>query len=208
MKAALVSKSALQIARFYVLWFTIANVQAATQIKNSCSVSALKSIQPVLDFIKQADEQKNIGCVEELYPSLPSDLECAGTHLNADLIERCALKPQVAEEIKNPGHRVPFDHWMMMHVFIDRDKKIDLIYDAAKKYNMPPQFLYAVVNLEGSMTDLGVVKDGGNYSCGTGSVNIYQWCRWMNTLSKGEQTSIDWPIGISCEDDTLPPGIV
>jgi hypothetical protein len=91
---------------------------------------------------------------------------------------------------------------------IDREKKIDLIYSSAEKYGMPPQILYGVVHLEALISDLGVIRDGDNFSCGTGSVNIWQWCRWMKSEPPEFQTAMGWPVGISCDEDTLPPEIV
>jgi hypothetical protein len=153
-------------------------------------------------------DQPDVGCVEELFPKLPSDEDCNAKKLSPELVLRCEAKTDVEAETQKAGIQVPFIRWLSLHTFIDRDEKIELIYDSASKYGLPPEYLYGVIDLEGSLADLGIIRDGENYSCGTGSINIGQWCKWMNTLPPEAQTKANWPSGLACDDDTLPAEIV
>lgn len=154
-------------------------------------------------------KQPPVGCIEDLYPSLISADDCADlSNPMGKLKEGCALRKAVEEERNHPEMQLPMPRWLTLHLYIDREEKIELLYKAAEKYGMPPQFLYGVVNLEGLITDQGIISDGENYSCGTGSLNIMQYCKWASSLDETGRKNLGWPSGIPCDESVLPAAIV
>jgi hypothetical protein len=192
--------------------FQFLELVCATLIFVSGCSSASVSYRNLASGPKSDNEfwkQPPVGCVEELYPKLIDAEKCTDQSTLDEVTKAaCKLRNDVADEIAHPGVQVPNWTWLTLHEYIDRDEKIKIIYDAAEKYGMSPQFLYGVVNLEAMLTDQGVIRDGGNYSCGTGSLNIAQYCAWISAEPAEVQARLEWPTGILCDENTLPAEIV
>jgi hypothetical protein len=192
--------------KFWIsILFSNAVVVAIASISMASASMAIASVDEDFERLKQPQ----ISCFEDLIPKMASDDECA----NSDGMTRsawlsCERRAKILAEIAHPAVGLTPDDWFDLHRSIDRDLKINLIYDEAKKNDIPAPFLYAVTRLESGVTDCGVIRDGKNYSCGAGMTNLIQWCRYMKSMPTRSQVALGWPVGISCDDNNLPPELV
>jgi hypothetical protein len=165
-------------------------------------------------------QQPGIGCIEDLYlhrlkPSEKcADLQTTSINaqdLSADAHGICSAREVIRRETLKPGSQ-PKDlslfAWLMLHSLIDREEKIQAIYNAAENTGMPPQFLYGILELESKITDLGITVDSENYSCGTGSLNLTQWCEWMTKQDEITQRVLGWPAHTPCDDRHVAASLV
>lgn len=98
--------------------------------------------------------------------------------------------------------------WMWLKQVENLPEKIDAIYDAAERADMPPQILFGALKQESLLSNLGIAIDGANFSCGIGQVNVIEWCQYMRTLTESAQRRMNWPVGLSCAADTLTTELV
>jgi hypothetical protein len=98
--------------------------------------------------------------------------------------------------------------WMWVHQAEDLPEKIDAIYDAAEKADMPPGILFGALKQESLLSNLGIAVDGANFSCGIGQINVLEWCQYMNALPETVQIRMGWPVGVSCGPATLATELV
>jgi hypothetical protein len=98
--------------------------------------------------------------------------------------------------------------WMWTKSAEDVDLKVDAVYEAAAKAQMPPQVLFGALKQESLLSSLGIGPDGGNFSCGIGQINVQEWCGAMRSLTESEQRKLGWPVGVSCSPDNLPTELV
>lgn len=98
--------------------------------------------------------------------------------------------------------------WMKLSSQSNQENKILEIYNQSEKTGVPPQILYAALQQESVLADLGISEDGGNYSCGIGQINLQEWCRAAQSLQSTEQKQIQWPFEISCDDQSLPTSLL
>jgi hypothetical protein len=98
--------------------------------------------------------------------------------------------------------------WMWVKQAEDLPAKINAIYDAAEKADMPPHILFGALKQESLLSNLGITVDGANFSCGIGQINVLEWCQYMRKLPETEQARMNWPVGLSCGVDTLSTELV
>lgn len=72
-------------------------------------------------------------------------------------------------------------------------EKINEIYAASEKYNIPPMILFGSLAQESSLQEMGLAKDYFNWACGVGQLNINYWCGWANQADAQTQREIGWP---------------
>jgi hypothetical protein len=172
-----------------------------------------------------------VACIEDQVPhSLPcldlTKIESAVADVPPELTEAelkywtidhrpdlslCRAKEVYRREANAPGSQAAGEiawAWMWMKQVEGLDLKIDSIYEAAESADMPPQILFGALKQESLLSNLGITSDGGNYSCGIGQINLIEWCEYMQTLSKSDQTQMGWPIGVSCKTETLTTELV
>lgn len=193
-------------------------------------VESLEVTNEIQESNTTAWERPPVGCIEDFIPKFLPCLDLASvvnpvTDLPPHLTEaevyywqvehRADLNLCRAKEVERREKQLPGSMsessiawaWMWMKQANNIDEKIKAVYEAAESVEMPPQILFGALKQESLLSDLGIAPDGGNYSCGIGQINVGEWCRYMNTLSKAEQRELQWPIGISCTNEVLPSEI-
>ena len=128
------------------------------------------------------------------------------TNRAADL-RICRNKEVLRREAANPGNigaTVRELAWMTVSGAEKASEKLAEIKKASDEFGMPEQILVGAMRQESLLATLGVSPDGGNYSCGMSQLNIQEWCRGISRLPESEQQKYAWPVGISCDDTTLP----
>ena len=167
--------------------------------------------------------QPPVGCAEEMVPSLPdracldlsslknpfdgwpSDLNSEDKHYwetHRRHIIYCRSKEVMKREATQPGSqpagRVEYA-WMVVESISNFDEKVNAIYDANRIYGVPYQVLTGALYQESVLMQLGISRDGGNYSCGIGQVNLEEWCHWANRQTPEQKQQMGWPAGIDCD---------
>jgi biopolymer transport protein TolR len=84
--------------------------------------------------------------------------------------------------------------WMRAKAVEGRDEKIRLISEASEREGVPAQIIVGAFSAESLFANLGIVEDGGNYSCGMGQVNLSEWCQWIRSQSDFMKVSLGWPL--------------
>ena len=128
------------------------------------------------------------------------------TNRAADL-RICRNKEVLRRDAVNPGSigsTVRELAWMTVRGAELASEKLAEIKKASDEFGMPEQILIGAMRQESLLATLGISSDGGNYSCGMSQLNIQEWCRGISRLSETEQQLYAWPVGISCDDKTLP----
>ena len=125
----------------------------------------------------------------------------------------CRAKELMARETLKPGSQKESQleiSWMILESVKHSEEKIAAIYEANKKYKVPPLILTGALQQESLLAELSVSRDGGNYSCGIGQVNIREWCHWANNQSAETKRNMKWPAKeVPCESKNLVnPGII
>ncbi|MBS1963664.1 MAG: hypothetical protein JST04_15725 [Bdellovibrionales bacterium] len=171
-----------------------------------------------------------VGCIEDFVPKLVPCLDLTAvanpwsdlpplsdtetTYWTVDHradLSLCRAKEVQRREAVSPGSQSAGaleNAWMWVKQAEDLPAKIDAIYDAAETADMPPQILFGALKQESLLSNLGITVDGGNFSCGIGQVNVLEWCQYANALPLAEQRSMGWPVGISCDVNTLGPELI
>ena len=121
---------------------------------------------------------------------------------NAPDLTACRNKEMIRREKQTPGTYTADQiemAWMMANGGEQSDEKLSAIQSSSEKYGVPPQILIGALTQESKLSSLGVSPDGGNYSCGIAQLNLEEWCEGMNSLSKDEQSKLQWP-EINCSE--------
>lgn len=172
-----------------------------------------------------------VACIEDLVPKLVPCLDLSAVaNPSADLppglseadarywtiehaadLSLCRAKEIQRREAVSPGSQTAGAlelAWMWVQQANDLPEKIDAIYEAAEKADMPPQILFGALKQESLLSNLGISVDGANFSCGIGQINVLEWCQYMRALTAAEQTRMGWPVDLSCGADTLTTELV
>lgn len=165
--------------------------------------------------------QPPAGCVEEIVPRTPRrrcldyshvinpktdwpesasdrDIQYWQERKRDDLY--CRALEILRREKAAPGTFAPVDiqvAWMRTESVRDHDAKVDAVYAASRTSNIPAQVLSGALFQESMYAPLGISEDGGNYSCGTGQVNLSEWCNWASQQTVDKRKAMNWP-DISC----------
>lgn len=83
--------------------------------------------------------------------------------------------------------------WMRTISIKDDLLKRRTVSKASVESKIPQSLLAGALLQESYFANLGIVNDGGNYSCGLGQLNAQEWCTWMESLSATEQRTAGWP---------------
>ena len=153
--------------------------------------------------------------VDDVYADYPDNMSAAEikdwkNNKAADL-KFCRNSEVLRREKNKAGTYSPAtieSAWMTVNGGLNVKEKLNAIQAASVKIGIPPQILLGAMKQESLLSSLGVSPDGGNYSCGMAQLNIQEWCQSIKRLSDEEKAGLDWPSGISCEDDVLPTNIV
>ncbi len=120
---------------------------------------------------------------------------------------REAMKREAAHagSVKNSAVRTAS---VIATAHVRRDEKIALIYAAANRYEVPPQMVFNALNNESLTSEVGMLRDFDNYSCGTGSLNLNQWCKWGLSLTEAERITLGFPENLACDDDKITSALI
>lgn len=127
------------------------------------------------------------------------------THRSVDL-RICRNKEVLRREKEKPGtfsEATLKAAWLMVDGGRDASLKLKVIQKASADYGIPPQILIGALKQESLLSSVGVMPDGGNYSCGIAQLNIDEWCESMSTLSLEKKVELGWP-DINCDSAFLP----
>lgn len=115
----------------------------------------------------------------------------------------CRSTEVLRREAIKPGSFLPAVvqiSWMQLKAAQNTQLKVNAVYEASRRHKMPVQVLVGALYQESIFSELGIAKDGSNYSCGVGQVNLVEWCRWANTAEAKYKTQIGWPAqGVNCD---------
>lgn len=159
--------------------------------------------------------QPEVGCVEELVPSLP-DRPCLDLSTVANPmrdwpslpqneldywqqtkrpINYCRAQEVFRRETAVPGSMSDFLElaWMYDSAAQDHDAKVTSIYKASRDHQIPAQVLTGALYQESLLSSLGIAEDGSNFSCGIGQSNLLEWCHWANNQNAATKAAMGWP---------------
>ena len=120
-------------------------------------------------------------------------------HLPVMCIENMGISEKDAESArqilsKGPtGTEAYINAWSAIDGKMTFQRSIQATYDAANLYSIPPQVLAGAFMEESSYSNLGIVEDFGNWSCGIGQINIVEWCSWVQQLPMEKRKALGWP---------------
>lgn len=140
--------------------------------------------------------QPPVRCAETMVPP-PAPRSCRDPQDDREE-EYCKAMEHVQDAIEDQnafeGHEGTLDvYWMTVQGGKNTTAKINAIYEGANIEGMPPQILAGALKQESLMADIGLIDDGGNYSCGIGQMNLQEWCNWAQSLDSSKQSQIGWP---------------
>ncbi len=119
-----------------------------------------------------------VACVESIAP-------------NANNPEFASAKEVIATS-KNISSDDYLNAWMYLRAAKAADEKVNAIYEAADKYDMPPIVLTGAMMQESNLDSLPLTEDFGNWACGMGQINVNDWCYWASSLNADDKRRIDW----------------
>jgi hypothetical protein len=190
------------------------------------SAGAQSGAQQTVDW-----SQPPVACVEEIVPALPTK-KCLDLSQLKDPIKDLPHNLHLADLAFWMGHPKFFGYcralevmrreevvpgsqsasrvetsWMQKIAVVNRDEKINAVYQASLLQQIPAQVLAGALYQESMFSELGIAEDGGNYSCGVGQVNLTEWCHWANEQPTIEKDKLGWPQG-SIDCSQLTPDLI
>lgn len=83
--------------------------------------------------------------------------------------------------------------WMRVLAMRNHQEKIQAVGEASLRYQIPVHVLTGALYQESLFSQLGIAEDGGNYSCGMGQANIWEWCSWVQKQPDQKKIEIGFP---------------
>ena len=167
------------------------------------------------EIMPKGYECPNFSKVANVYTDFPDDFSVADINewkINrASDLRNCRNKEVLRREAASPGSYGPTVlelAWMTVNGGEHADEKLAEIKKASIEFGMPEQILIGAMRQESLLSTLGISSDGGNFSCGMSQINIQEWCRVISKLPESDQIKYEWPVGISCDEATIPLSLV
>ncbi len=108
----------------------------------------------------------------------------------------CRANEIVRREDATAGSVTPVVYqyaWMRKISVQDALLKRKTVSKASAEFKIPQTLLAGALLQESYFANLGIVNDGGNYSCGLGQLNPLEWCSWMESLPASDRAKAGWP---------------
>lgn len=185
----------------------------ATLLLSTVSAHGQETVAPAIDW-----SQPPLARVETVIPDTP-DRPCPDLTQVLDIAKdpiEALVAPEELSYWKGAKYRLPYCRareilrreaaapgtftagtlalsTMRIQSTMNHELKVAAVYAASRASGVPPMVLTGALYQESLFAELGISDDGDNYSCGVAQINLYEWCKWANSVDTKKKLEIGWP---------------